>query len=330
MAGAYANCPGQPYEVYVAAESEDLVHLVQFDGADAHIKRTIHVGSIPTEIEGPHGITMSPDGKHWYLSLAHGQPYGKVVKYATDSDRVTGVVELGFFPATLHISNLTGLLYVANFNLHGDRSPGSISVVEPIAMIEVGNIETGIMPHGSRTSPDGRYHYSVAMMSGELFQIDAQSLLISKRMQTALESNGRPTWVEPHPILSRVYVANNGADEIVEVDVDAWHVNRRISAPGGPYNVAVTPDGRYLVATMKGDDTTAIIDIEQGRELARVRNSRPVPHGIAVTGDSRYAFISVEGVGAEPGAIDIVEIGTQQRVASVNTGRQAGGIALYR
>ena len=29
------------------------------------------------------------------------------------------------------------------------------------------------MPHGSRISKDGKYHYSVAMMSGELFEIDA-------------------------------------------------------------------------------------------------------------------------------------------------------------
>ena len=29
---------------------------------------------IPTEIEGPHGITVGPNGDYWYLSLAHGNP----------------------------------------------------------------------------------------------------------------------------------------------------------------------------------------------------------------------------------------------------------------
>ena len=329
-AGSYSHCLGQPYEVYVAAESEDVVHVVQFDGIRAHVKKTIRVGTLPTEMEGPHGLTVSPDGNHWYLSLAHGQPYGKVVKYETGSDRVRGVVELGFFPATLHISKLTGLLYVANFDLHGGRDTGYISVVDPNAMVEIGRIETGAMPHGSRTSSDGRYHYSVSMMSGELYQLDAQSLTIANRMPTATEPGGKPTWVEPHPDRPLVYVANNGADEIIEVDVEAWQVTRRFEAPGAPYNVAVSPDGSHLIATNKGEGTTAIFDITLGSELARIPNSRRIPHGIAISEDGSYAFISVEGVGAEPGAVDVIDTRALRRVASVDTGRQAGGIVLIK
>ena len=42
----------------------------------AVVEKTIPVGVWPLEIEGPHGITVSPDGEHWYLSMAHGMPYG--------------------------------------------------------------------------------------------------------------------------------------------------------------------------------------------------------------------------------------------------------------
>ena len=37
---------------------------------------------MPTEIEGPHGITIDAEGKHWYLSMAHGSPNGYLVKYS--------------------------------------------------------------------------------------------------------------------------------------------------------------------------------------------------------------------------------------------------------
>ena len=42
-----------------------------------------------TEIEGPHGITVDPNGEYWYLSLAHGNPYGSLVKYSTKSNKCT-------------------------------------------------------------------------------------------------------------------------------------------------------------------------------------------------------------------------------------------------
>ena len=72
---------GREYFIYVTSESQDEVHLIKFDGKKGERMKDIPVGVWPLEIEGPHGITVSPDGKYWYLSLAHGFPYGHVYKY---------------------------------------------------------------------------------------------------------------------------------------------------------------------------------------------------------------------------------------------------------
>ena len=141
---------GRNYYIYVTAESQDKVHVVKFDGEKATVIKDIPVGVWPLEIEGPHGLTISPDGKYWYLSLAHGFPFGHVYKYETGSDKMVDRVELGLFPATMQISTATGLLYVVNFNLHGEHEPSTISIVDPEEMIEVKRVETGVMPHGSR------------------------------------------------------------------------------------------------------------------------------------------------------------------------------------
>ena len=68
----------QHYYLYVAAESEDEVHLIHFNAETKKIviEKTISVGKIPIEIEGPHGLTVSPEGEYWYVSVAHGNPYG--------------------------------------------------------------------------------------------------------------------------------------------------------------------------------------------------------------------------------------------------------------
>ena len=170
----------QEYYVYVAAESDDQVSVLKFDGNEIQETNRVSVGVMPTENEGPHGITIDPSGEYWYLTLAHGNPNGSVVKYSTENNEPLSKVELGLFPATMQISKTTGLLYVVNFNLHGLMKTSTVSVVDPEYMVEISKIKTGIMPHGSRMSPDGNFHYSVAMMSGELFEIDAVDLSVKR------------------------------------------------------------------------------------------------------------------------------------------------------
>jgi DNA-binding beta-propeller fold protein YncE len=128
----------------------------------------------------------------------------------------------------------------------------------------------------------------------------------------------------------KIYVACNKADEIIEVDRDAWAITRRFPTGRGPYNIAVTPDGRLLLATLKQGGMFEIFDLASGRSRARLQNSTTVAHGVAVSPDSRYAFVSSEGVGAAPGKVDVYDLRALVRVASVDVGQQAGGIAFWR
>ncbi|MBB6326402.1 DNA-binding beta-propeller fold protein YncE [Algoriphagus iocasae] len=353
----------QDYFVYVTAESEDEVALIKFDGKNATIEQTIPVGIWPAEIEGPHGINVSPDGKYWYLSLAHGNPYGTLYKYATATNEVVDTVRLGLFPASLQISKATGLLYCVNFDLHGDMVPSTVSVVDPEEMIEIDRIETGVMPHGSRISANGLYHYSVGMMSGELFEISTTKLKVNRKLNLdgkaeeepamggmdhskmdhskmghsmmtesapMYHSATKPTWAMPHPTNGKVYVAGNGTNDIVEVDLEKWEVTNRFPAGKAPYNLDVSPDGKYLVATYKGSGETGIWDLKKGKELPRIKNTRMVTHGVTISPDSKYAFVSVEGIGGEPGTVDIIDIKNAKKITSIDMGKQAGGIIFWK
>lgn len=348
-AEAYAQETGAPpahYYVYVAAESEDRVDLVRFDGEGAVLLDSIPVGRFPTEIDGPHGLAVDPGGDRWYVTLAHGNPYGSVVAYSTETNRPTGSASLGLFPATMDVT-AAGLLFAANFNLHGERTPSSVSVVDVGSMTEVARIPTCTMPHGSRLTADGSRHYSVCMMDELLVELDAHRLEVSRRFYMApghergwdrdwlptMPAGGgscSPTWAEPSPGGDRVYVACNKNAEVLEIDVDEWVISRRFGTGAGPYNLAVTPDGRLLVATYRGGAATGVWDLETGREVARIENARSLPHGIAISPDSRYAFVSVEGIGGEPGTVDVIDLGARRRVASVDVGKQAGGIAFWK
>jgi DNA-binding beta-propeller fold protein YncE len=140
----------------------------------------------------------------------------------------------------------------------------------------------------------------------------------------------KPTWVQMHPTKPLAYVANNGDAEVIELNLDEWKITRRFKTGKGPYNVEVTPDGTKFVVTYKSDGATGIWDIESGKELARIENSRKVPHGIAITPDSRFAIVTVEGVGGEPGGVDAIDLQTLKLVDVANVGKQAGGIAFWK
>ena len=75
---------------------------------------------MPNDIDGPHGVAVSPDGKSYFVSLAHGQPFGSVWKYSVAGDKVLGQATLGIFPATMQVTPDGEFIYVVNFNLHGE------------------------------------------------------------------------------------------------------------------------------------------------------------------------------------------------------------------
>jgi len=357
--------PDQDYLVYVLSEAADKISLVRFGRNGAQLDHEIVTGDMPVDIDGPHGIAVSPDKKFYYVSLAHGRPYGSVWKYSVDSDRVVGQISLGLFPATMDISRDGSVLFVVNFNLHGDMVPSSVSVVATEPMIEMARIPTCAMPHGSRLNPQGTKHYSACMMDDMLVEIDTRTLKVARHFvltkgrergltgaptaadTPSMASNRMkhmdmgghgmeapktgnvscaPTWAQPSADGSSIFVACNQSSEIVEVDAGSWKVVRRIPARQGVYNLAITKDGARLVATNKRDQSVSIIDVKTGHELARMATRRKVLHGVVISPDDNYAFVSVEGVGAEPGTVEVIDLKSLKTVATVDVAEQAAGI----
>lgn len=347
--------PSREYYAYVCAESEDEVALVRFGPSGIEVTKTITVGSFPAETEGPHGINISPGGRYWYVSIAHGNPFGSIHKYETGTDEWLGDVRVGMFPATLDVAATTGLLFVVNSDFYGDHVPSTISVVETATMTEIAQFESGTMPHGARFSRDGRTLYSVNMMDDELVEVDALRFEVGRRLklgQTGDAAGGHkghgdhadvstghgahgqpsvePSWVTPPTSDGLIYITALSGNAIYEVDTGDWKVSRRLETPApGPYNAAVAPDERLLVVTYKKGDSVGFWDLEEGREVARVSTTRRIPHGVAITSDGRFSLVTVEGVGGEPGVVEVYDNGAFRRVAQIDIGKQAGGIALW-
>lgn len=337
MAAPHDRAASQSYWVYAAAESEDEVALLRYDaGGDLVVEKTITTGWLRAEIEAPHGLAMDPAGEYWYLTLGHGFPNGRLVKYATGADTVAGVADLGLFPATIAIPPHGAVALAVNANFHGDHVPSTVTIVDLETMFPIADVVTCTMPHGSRFNADGTKHYSACMMDNQLVEIDGATLDVTRRLDLIANmapsggENCSPTWTTPHPDGRRVFVPCNKGDVILEIDLEAWRVTRRIEAPGAPYNLDLTPDGTKLLATLKGSARLGIWDVETGDLLHMIDSLMRVTHGVIVTPDGRYAIVTVEGVGGDPGTVEVIEIESGTRVASAEIGKQAGGIALWK
>jgi DNA-binding beta-propeller fold protein YncE len=139
-----------------------------------------------------------------------------------------------------------------------------------------------------------------------------------------------PTWAQPSHDGQRIYVACNKSNEIVDVDFRTWKVNRRIPAGNGVYNLAVTSDGKLLIATNKRGQSVSLYDVASGKEVAKLATRRRVVHGAIVSPDNRYAFITVEGQGSEPGTLEVIDLTALKLVAAVDLGQQAAGIDFFK
>ncbi len=354
----------QSYRAYVAAESEDEVAVLEFTPEGGlSVEKVIRVGRWPAEIEGPHGMFFDPSGEYWYLTLGHGFPNGYLLKYETGPDTVVAATELGFFPATVSLTPDGVLAFAVNSNFYGDHVPSTVSVVDTEEMYEIEQVTTCTMPHGSRMSPDGMHNYSACMMDDQLVEMSTFSLEVTRRlnlvtgepvgepvahgagmsgggtaggttgdMAGAMGGSGMaacsPTWTTLSGDGRFVYVACNRGNEIVQVDLESWSVARRIPAEGAPYNLALTRDGSRLLATLKGSGHLAVWDLDTAEMLAKIKSIQEVTHGVAVTSDNRFAFVTIEGIGGQPGIVEVIDLATYERVGMAETGKQAGGITL--
>ena len=370
--------PTATYWVYVGAESADLIHRIKFGpgcppgtpqsgaaGGCAVIERTIGVGEMATEAEGPHGLQISRDGKYLHMTTGHGSPDGKYWKYELGPDTLVGEpIFLGNFPASIDVTPDGLYAFAVNFNLHGEMVPSSVSVIYTPTNTEVARPMTCTMPHGSRISADGMKQYSTCMMDDQLVEVDTRTFKVSRRFSLAKgaergipageyeammkemlpeDSTGgsphkhqmapatcSPTWAQPSATGNKVYVACNKSDEIIEVDGTSWTVTRRLPTGRAPYNLAVTPDGKLLVSTLKAGSGVQVFDLATGKQVMNEKTSITLAHGVTISSDSRYAFVSVEGKGAQPGKVEIFDLTSFTKAATVDVGQQASGITFWK
>ncbi len=318
------------YVLFVGLESEDAVAIM--DPQAGALIRKIPIGISTEDIEGVHALDVSPDGEHYYLSIAHGWPYGSVWKMSTQKDSLVGRTNVGLFPATMAITPDGTWLFVANYNLHGDPQLDTVSVVHTPTMTEVQQIPVCTKPHGLVASNDGESVYVSCTRDNVLKKISVATFAVVDSTNTLTDEDRAeekvcyPAGLALSRDDERLFIACHKHDEIRVMPTSQFGTfTNRIPVGKGPYLLRTDPAGERLYVPHRNDQSFSVIDIASEQVIATRPASASHPHTFAFGPDGKV-FLSMESHAVVPGAVDEIDPETLETTRSVELGLQATGV----
>jgi YVTN family beta-propeller protein len=366
-APAQAVAPEPAYLVGVVSESGDIVSWFRPTSEGGLVlDREVPIGTMIADIDGPHHLAVAPDQRSYLVSVAHGNPAGTLWRMDARTDTVIGRAPLEHFPTTIAVTPDGAFAFVANSDFHGDRPRiNPVSVVHVPTMIKMIDVAACDMPHGVKVNRTGTRVYVSCMHSDEILEMHAASFEILRRQRigaghamtlaagqagdhgahaghgaapssataapSALAGKAcAATYVSLSPDGRELYVACNAGNTLQIWETERLRFIGEVAVGAGAYNAEPTPDGALVLVTNKKDQSVSLVDPRTRREVARIRTTKPVVHGIAFAPDGRTAYISSESIGSDPGAIDVIDIATRRVTGTVPVRAQPTGIAILR
>jgi DNA-binding beta-propeller fold protein YncE len=304
---------------------------------------------MPADIDGPHNLAVAPDNSAYYISIAHGTPFGSLWKIDAKTDTLIGRAKLEMFPTTIGLTPDGELAFVANSDFHGDHPRTNVvSVIHTPSMSNITDLPACDMPHGVKSNHAGTRIYVSCMNSDELLEIDVSTFRIARRAPTGSghdmasmaggatapaakpDDSCAPTFVSVSPDDKTLYAACNHGNTVQVWDAESMTKKSEVPVGKGAYNVEPSADGKWIIVTNKKDQSFSLIDAVTLKEVVRVPTTKKIVHGVAYSPDGKYAFISQESIGADPGAIDMFDLSTKKTVATVPIPAQPTGVAILR
>lgn len=346
----------QKYRVGVVSESGDIVTWLRPSGATLVVDRVVSVGIMPADIDGPHNIAVAPDMKSYFVTIAHGVPFGTLWRLDAENDSLIGKATVELFPTTIAVTPDGEFAFVANSDFHGDRPRVNVvSIVHVPTMAKITDLPACDMPHGVKVNHAGTFAYVSCMNSDEILEVDIGTFAIARRARIGkghdMSKMAAPAaaHAEHHPApagpLSKecagtfvsvsaddktLYVACNYGNTVQVWDVASLTLTKEIPVGTGAYNVEPAPDGSIAIVTNKKDQSFSIIDLKTLTEAARIKTAKKIVHGIAYSPDGKYAYVTQESIGSDPGAVDVVDLTTRKVTSSIAIPAQPTGITILR
>ncbi len=317
--------------LYVANQDAATVSVV--DVGTLRVVHTVDLQALGFPANSkPHHTAVEPDGSHWYVSLIAA---GKVLKFTRENELV-GQADFET-PGMLALHPREDLLFVGR-SMAAVNPPQRVGVVNRTDM-EIDEVDVFFpRPHAIAVHPNGRYVYTASLGVNQIAGIDLESDEIELTtvdgpthvmVQFAISPDGR--WLVATGQITGTLLVFDLSNASKPRHVRTIEVNPH------PWHPTFSPDGRFVYFGNQATNTVTMIDAQRW-EVAQVIEGHGLaePHGIAVSADGRYLFVSNRNLKGDYPSVDnegtVVVIDTASRTIEkvIEVGPYAAGMSLGR
>ncbi|TLY33584.1 MAG: YncE family protein [Ignavibacteria bacterium] len=340
--GAVAFTVDPQGKVLVTNQAEDLVAVI--DIAANLVARYIQAGVANVFIQppaAPHNVTVDKAHGYYYVNLVGG---GKVLKFRLADNAKLGEVSGILSPTQVALSESGDTGYVAQFA----SGVNSIRLFDTRSMALVGELSALYVdkPHGVQLTPDRRELWVTGNLSDNIMVVNLQDFS-TKLIQLNNQAPGSGGALLPYqtvmtPDNKFVYVSCQLSNEVRLVSRDSMAVVKVIPVGRYPLILAISPDGRYVYSANRNSNSVSVIRTGVDSVVETIADVGPQPHGIDITADGRFAYVSCENVTAAvpphhptsgskvPGFVAVVDLAINQVVKTIEVGAFAAGVAVVQ
>jgi len=182
------------------------------------------------------------------------------------------------------------------------------------------SIKVGKTPKIVCSSPDNMWVYVANWHSDNVSVIDARTYEVVKTIPVVRIPRGI--------VFSQdgkfAYIANMGSVFATKVDVKSGHRKvKNIKVGVNPRHLRISPDGRYLYATLNIPGRFVKVDLETSRVVGDIPIGKK-PRGMVLSKDGKFAFVGLY----DEDSLAVVDLSGMKVLYKVPTGHKPIGIAI--
>ena len=307
--------------VYQTNSAGDEVDII--DPATNKVVQTVK------DIEVPHGVTFSPDGRRAYITCEAEKTVWAV---DTKTAKLIAKAPLSGHPNNLSISKDGARLFVAIA-----VAPGSVDVINTAGMKLEKTIPIRGAVHNTYVTPDGKFALAGSVAGKTLTAID--TLTLEKTWEMEFDLGVRPMAFEKAAdgSTNRLFVQLSGYNGFAVVDFKTHKEVKRIALPTDPsgghaeggapsHGIGVAPDGLTLWVNSSPANAVFIYSLPDLKVKGYVKTGQ-VPDWITFTPDSRMVYIANSG-GNTVTAIDMLSREEVSRIAVGQVPKRNGTVVV--
>jgi YVTN family beta-propeller protein len=163
---------------------------------------------------------------------------------------------------------------------------GEVLVIDAESDSIRGRIAGVPQSHGLAATPDGRL-----LIAGSFAEVAPEAAKLPPKPAGVSESDHQAHHRKPdHAAAAK----DEGVSLLTVLQAEDGKILRRIEVPGAVHHTAVTPDGRYALATHPNGGTLSVVDLATFQIAATVRTG-PLPNYAVASPDGTRIYVSNAG-----------------------------------